>query len=92
MIYVGTVLACAKHKGGLTLAQRAGAVLGHILRARRAAMVARGRVAQGLGHVSVENAAYETQTCGAVAARPKSKRAFEVALIPEAHACTHPLH
>ena len=40
------------------MAQHAGAVLGQILRARRAAMVARGRVAQGLGHVSVENAAF----------------------------------
>ena len=34
-------------------------------------------------HVSVENAALATQTCGAVAARPKTKRAFEVALIPK---------
>jgi hypothetical protein len=34
------------------LAQHAGAVLGQILRARRAAMVARGRVAQGPGHVN----------------------------------------
>ena len=40
-------------------------------------MVARGRVAQGLGHVSVENAAFGN----AVASRPKAKRAFEVAFI-----------